>query len=111
MKYYKNNVNDFIVLTDQKFCNNISFKLAFEFCTLNYKEIPLITFYTTNRLENYTEIDAYEVIFSKKYQTMLKSIVRDKDKLDKQLKNFNYELFEDVFNSSIEEIEELIKQF
>lgn len=111
MKYYKNTLNEFIVLTDQEIFNNALLKLAFEFCILDSKEAPLITFYTANRLENYTEIGAYEVMFSARYQTMLKSIIRDKDRLEKHLKNINYELLKDTFNHTIKEIEELIKQF
>jgi|GEM_PF-4277951 len=111
MKYFKDNNNKFVVIQDKDIFKNSFISLAFEFATIDQEIKPLVSVFYKKEENLKQEIEDYEIMFNEDYKEKLKSIVKNKDRLNKYIKNVNYSPLIKIFEDTIEEIKEIIKQF
>ena len=111
MKYFKDNNNKFVVIQDKEIFENSFLNLAFEFVIIDQELKPLVSVFYKKEENLKQEIEDYEMMFNEDYKEKLKSIVKNKDRLNKYIKNVNYSPLAKVFEDTIEEIKEIIKQF
>ena len=111
MRYFKDNNNKLVVIQDKDIFKNSFISLAFEFVTIDKEIKPLVSIFYQEEQNLKEEIEDYEMMFNEDYKEKLKSIVKNKDRLNKYIKNVNYSPLAKVFEDTIEEIKEIIKQF
>lgn len=111
MKYFKDNNNKLVVIQDKAIFENSFLNLAFEFATIDQEIKPLVSVFYKKEENLKQEIEDYEIMFNEEYKEKLKSIVKNRDRLNKYIKNVNYSPLIKIFEDTIEEIKEIIKQF
>lgn len=111
MKYFKDNNNKFVVIQDKAIFENSFISLAFEFVTIDKEIKPLISIFYQEEQNLKEKIEDYEIIFNEDYKEKIKSIIIDRDRLENRIKGINYSPLSQIFEDTIEEIKEIIKQF
>lgn len=109
MKYFKDNNNKFVVVQDKGVFKNSFLNLAFEFVTIDKEIKPLISVIYQEEQNLKEEIEDYEIMFNEDYKEKIKSIIRDRDRLENKIKGVNYSPLVKNFEDTIEEIKEIIK--
>lgn len=111
MKYFKDNNNKFVVIQDKAIFKNSFIMLAFEFATIDEEIKPLVSVFYQGEQDLKEKIEDYEIIFNEDYKEKMKSIIQYKETLENTIKSINYSPLYKVFEDTIEEIKEIIKQF
>lgn len=111
MKYFKDNNNKLVVIQDKDIFKNSFINLAFEFVTIDKEIKPLVSIFYQEEQNLKEEIEDYEIMFNEDYKEKIKSIIRDRDRLKNRVKGINYSPLSKIFEDTIEEIKEIIKQF
>ena len=111
MKYFKDNNNKLVVIQDKDIFENSFLNLAFEFATIDQEIKPLVSVFYKKEENLKQEIEDYEIMFNEDYKEKIKSIIRDRDRLENKIKGVNYSPLAKIFKDTIEEIKEIIKQF
>ena len=111
MKYFKDNNNKFVVIQDKDMFKNSFISLAFEFVTIDKEIKPLVSIFYQEEQNLKEEIEDYEIMFNEDYKEKIKSIIRDRDRLENRVKGINDSHLSKIFEDTIKEIKETIKQF
>lgn len=111
MKYFKDNNNKLVVIQDKDMFKNSFISLAFEFVTIDKEIKPLVSIFYQEEQNLKEEIEDYEIMFNEDYKEKIKSIIRDKDRLENRVKGINDSHLSKIFEDTIKEIKETIKQF
>lgn len=111
MKYFKDNNNKLVVIQDKDIFKNSFISLAFEFVTIDKEIKPLVSIFYQEEQNLKEEIENYEIMFNEDYKEKIKSIIRDRDRLENRIKGINDSHLSKIFKDTIKEIKETIKQF
>lgn len=111
MKYFKDNNNKLVVIQDKDIFKNSFISLAFEFVTIDKEIKPLVSIFYQEEQNLKEEIEDYEIMFNEDYKEKIKSIIRDRDRLENRIKGINDSHLSKIFEDTIKEIKETIEQF
>lgn len=111
MKYFKDNNNKLVVIQDKDIFKNSFINLAFEFVTIDKEIKPLVSIFYQEEQNLKEEIEDYEIMFNEDYKEKIKSIIRDRDRLENRIKGINDSHLSKIFEDTIKEIKETIEQF
>lgn len=111
MKYFKDNNNKLVVIQDKDMFKNSFISLAFEFVTIDKEIKPLVSIFYQEEQNLKEEIEDYEIMFNEDYKEKIKSIIRDKNRLENRVKGINDSHLSKIFEDTIKEIKETIEQF